>query len=430
MDVSRLFRGVNGLCLFAFAALLATVPLGYAVAGLAAAMAALLAGAWVSVGRRWCLDREDALWLLAPLLFGLVWLADVARSGEWPVGEGHRGLFLPLWPLAAALIVMAWRHFPPGFTAWRLGVGLGALSAGALAGYQHWGLGHARAGYQINAIPFGDLSLLLGMLSLIALLERMERRRPPFGWGLALGVAALAGLVGSLLSGTRGGWISLPVLTWLWYGTFYHVVSRRALLSVSAVLAVLLIAAVAVPHTGVAKRVNLAVDQVQGYFQDGEKATSVGIRLEMWRAGAHLFLEKPLTGWGEGGLQRARNKMVDAGVIHRGVERYDQLHSDVIDTAARRGLPGLASLLLLYGIPLVLFSRRLSQNRSPRVRALALSGVAVVLAFMDFGLTQTMLRDVHGLAGYLGLTLVCWVLLRAAETGNLSSSVVLTSTSR
>src|SRR5699024_3866856 len=111
-------------------------------------------------------------------------------------------------------------------------------------------------------------------------------------------------------------------------------------------------------------------------------------------------------------LQARRNELVDQGLIHRGVERYDQLHSDLIDTTARRGLVGLASLLLLYGLPLMLFARRLSPDRSSEVRALALSGVAVVAAFVDFGLTQSLLRDVHGLAGYFGLIAGCWLLLR------------------
>lgn len=415
MVVSRVFRGAASVCLFAFAASLVSVPLGYAVTGLLSGLLALVAGAWVLTGRRWQLDGEDALWLGAVVLYALVWLADVVRSGEWPVGELNRGFLLPLWPLLAVLVVMAWRSVPPSFTAWRLGIGLGALTAGGWALYERIVLDHARAGHLINAIPFGDLALLLGVLSAIALVDALEDHRRRRLWRWWLGAAAVAGLVASLASGTRGGWIALPVLIWLWYGNFYRVVSRGTLILVTVLLALSLTVAVAVPHTGVAKRVDLAVEQLLGYFQAGEKATSVGIRLEMWRAGAHLIAERPLFGWGEGGLQQRRNELVDQGLIHPGVERYDQLHSDLIDTTARRGLIGLASLLLLYGMPLLLFARRLRPDRSSEVRALALSGIAVVAAFVDFGLTQTLLRDVHGLAGYLGLTAACWLLMRRAE---------------
>ncbi len=135
----------------------------------------------------------------------------------------------------------------------------------------------------------------------------------------------------------------------------------------------------------------------------------------MWRAGARLFIERPWLGWGEGRLEAARDALVDEGVIHAGVSDYDQLHSDVIDTAARRGLLGVVSLLLLYGIPLGLFARHLRRPASHQARHLALSGLLSVLAFIDFGLTQSLLRDARGLSGYLGLLTLCWVLLKAHE---------------
>ena len=43
---------------------------------------------------------------------------------------------------------------------------------------------------------------------------------------------------------------------------------------------------------------------------------------------------------------------------------------------------------------------------------IALAGLVVVVAFIGFGLTQSMLRDARGLAGYLGLVTACWCLLR------------------
>ena len=44
-----------------------------------------------------------------------------------------------------------------------------------------------------------------------------------------------------------------------------------------------------------------------------------------------------------------------------------------------------------------------------------MAGLMTPLAFIIFGLTQSMLRDVHGLSGYLGLSIGCWVILRREE---------------
>lgn len=178
----------------------------------------------------------------------------------------------------------------------------------------------------------------------------------------------------------------------------------------------LLISTVCLPQTDVAARLVLAVDNVQRYFMAGDTATSLGLRLEMWRGGLALFTDRPIAGWGEGGLEAARDARVAAGELARGVSEYDQLHSDFIDTAARRGTLGVLSLAGLYGVPMLLFSRHLRDARRAWERTLALSGIVIVAAFIDFGLSQSLLRDPRGLAGYLGLCTICWALLKA-QTG-------------
>ena len=140
------------------------------------------------------------------------------------------------------------------------------------------------------------------------------------------------------------------------------------------------------------------------------------LRVEMWRVGVQLFSEKPLFGWGEGRLQARRDDWVAVWDLHPAVSKHDQLHSDLIDTAARRGLVGLGSLLMLYGVPLLLFARALSGRPDATTRALAVAGLVVVVAFIGFGLTQSMLRDARGLAGYLGMVTACWCLLRGRES--------------
>jgi O-antigen ligase len=180
---------------------------------------------------------------------------------------------------------------------------------------------------------------------------------------------------------------------------------------VAALLGLLLLASLS-PTLAVTERVDEAMESVDEY-DEGERGNSFGVRVEMWRVGVQLFSERPLLGWGEGRLQERRDEWVAEWGLHPAVSRYDQLHSDLIDTAARRGLVGLGSLLMLYGVPLLLFARALRGRPDATTRALAVAGLVVVVAFIGFGLTQSMLRDARGLAGYLGLITACWCLLRA-----------------
>lgn len=413
------FPLINTGLLAAFLALLLVVHQAYFVIPFLAAAVALLGLLFNGKGSRcWAWDWEDACCLGTLGLFSLLWCLDVARTGKWPVGEGNQGFYLPLWPILATVVWLGWRRWTPSSSALWYGAALGCLLAGGIAAYECWILGRGRASNGINAIPFGNLSLLLATISIVAFLVRRGHIRNTREWlkrGLFL-LAAVSGLMASILSGTRGSWIVFPVLLWLLYLAFWESLPARRLVPIGAAVAVVIIGASLLPTTGVQERVAEAVDNLEEYAE-GDTYSSLGIRLEMWRAGAHLFSEKPLLGWGEGRLEERRDQWVAEGLYNRGISRYDQLHNDMIDTAARRGLVGLASLLLLYGVPIVLFSKHLRRRKDLQGRALAVSGLIVVVAFIGFGLTQSLLRDVRGLSGFLGMLTACWCLLKATPEG-------------
>lgn len=361
------------------------------------------------------LERDDWLWILALLAFGGFWLLDVARTGRWPSDSVGWAIPLPIWPLLAVVLFIWLLRYPPGVRVFWVAVCGGALGAGSVALYERLVLGEGRASNNLNAIPFGNLSLLLGGLSLLALLWCLRRghARSPVLASMAL-LAGLFGILGSLLSGTRGGWLALPFLLVLWFRT-----SKNLLPGVWRYISVGLVAfviagAVLLPSSNVTPRLVAAVSEAQ-QLGAGEVRGSVGLRLEMWRSGLMLWSEKPLLGWGEGGVvQRVRALIADDQLSPR-IERFDQLHSDLIDTAARRGLLGMTTLLMLYGVPLWLFWRRLRSAGSAEIQLMAGAGMMVCVAYISFGLSQSMLRDPLGLSGYLGLCLACWVTLRASQ---------------
>ncbi|UYG02163.1 O-antigen ligase family protein [Halomonas sp. LR3S48] len=419
------WRWVHTILLGAFVSLLLLVPCGYKAVSLVALMLAL-AGAMLRrdpiKGARQRMDREDRLWLLSLIAFSGLWCMDAARSGVFASVKPDDEM-MPLWSLLAAGLMMWWRRYPPSRVGLWLGLVVGGVGVGVIALYERFVLGAYRADNGMNAIPFGNLSLLLGVLALVAMLGRLDRPFSSWSWLTpALGLSAVAGLAASFLSGTRGGWVAVPLLAWMSYGAFYPFLPRHRLLQTAGggwLLVVALVAMTTITGYGVTQRVERAIDDVRGYVIEGDGGSSVGLRFEMWQAGGRMFMEKPLLGWGDEGLKEARDMMVNLGLLHPGAIRHDQLHSDLVDTAARRGLLGVLALLAFYGVPAVLFARHLRCSRDIHARVLALSGLLIVTAFIGFGLTQSMLRDVRGLSGYLGLSMTCWVLLKArlAELG-------------
>lgn len=231
-----------------------------------------------------------------------------------------------------------------------------------------------------NAIPFGDMSLLLGILSL----SSMGGHRIP-GAELALRLLGLAGgCYASYLSGTRGGWIAIPPLVALLAFEYrWHVDRRR-------ILAMAVAAAAVVGSLGttlvVRDRIAAAVHDITVIRTGGRAATtSVGARLALWRASLLLYELHPWFGVGKGRLEQGLADLARKGEIPAHIVN-ERAHSDLFSTIAELGSIGAVCLALLYlGLAQPFWRHRRSSD--PALRSAAYSGLVVVTATVIYGLT-------------------------------------------
>src|SRR5690606_1205871 len=93
-------------------------------------------------------------------------------------------------------------------------------------------------------------------------------------WIPFLLLGAMGGILGSLLSGSRGGWVGMPLIFLVLYRAYGSFMSTR----LKALGAFLLVGAAAlvyvVPQFGVQQRVNLAISDMQ-HYKEGNSVTSV-----------------------------------------------------------------------------------------------------------------------------------------------------------
>ncbi|MFD1007309.1 O-antigen ligase family protein [Oceanisphaera ostreae] len=353
------------------------------------------------------LQAEDK-WLMAVIAgYSLLFLAQLMWEGA-----GSRTYDRPSRFLFAVPVLLFVFAYPPKLSWLWSGLAVGSVLTGSWAIWQKLVLGVDRATGYTYVIQFGNISMLFGLFCLAGLgwaaVQPNSKR-----WVVLLLLGAVFGVLGSLLSGTRGGWIGLPFVFLVLYRAYGNLLAVKLRLGIMAGLLALVALVYVVPQTGVQSRVHRAFTDIDLYISGQSQTTSLGARFEMWQGALILIAEKPLTGWGWEGYQIGMQALVDKGeVIQFAADHH--AHNEYLDNFARRGILGLLSLLALYLVPLRLFARRLTESNL-ELRALATAGAILPVAFMDFGLSQVFFGHNSGVMVYAFWLAVLWGTLRAYE---------------
>lgn len=258
-----------------------------------------------------------------------------------------------------------------------------------------------------NPIPYGNTALLLGFLSVMTI--RWDDYRDAWMRRLGIGLKLLgfaAGLYASYLSGTRGGWLAIPLFLVLCSFNFGWV--KRWQDGLTAAAAVVLAMALLLASPIGRERVMATESDLAQLTHDAAPSTSLGARLQLWRASIRMFEAHPLLGVGKGHLKSHLQTMADAGAISPLVVNQ-RAHSEFFSTIAELGAVGVVCLALLYLGPLVYFLR---YRRSPHrdVSTAAYCGIAVSGSVIIFGLSIDVLTVVMSTA----LIALMWAVLLAA----------------
>ncbi|WP_252107303.1 MULTISPECIES: O-antigen ligase family protein [unclassified Halomonas] len=346
------------------------------------------------------LTRQDK-WIIAVLF---AYCAVVGGLGGMEAGAP--GFDRPSRFLLAIPVLLLILHYPPLLSWLWGGLALGAIGAGSWALWQNLVLNVERADGFVHVIQFGNLSMLMGVFSLAGLGWALGRRGRALWFALLLAGACL-GMLGSLLSGSRGGWIGLPFIAFVLYRSYGRGFSLKTrAVAVGLILAIAAIMYVT-PQTGVQERIQAGINDVTQYVGGGDRDTSLGLRFQMWRGAGLLIAKHPVLGWGDTGYVQAMQALGESGQINPAAAGFDHAHNDFIDATAKRGVVGLTILLALYLVPMRLFASGLS-HENYRVRSIAVAGTLLPVAYIDFGLSQTFMAHNSGAMFYAFWLAVWW----------------------
>ncbi|MBP0597667.1 O-antigen ligase family protein [Herbaspirillum sp. LeCh32-8] len=234
----------------------------------------------------------------------------------------------------------------------------------------------------VPGVVFSNVALLLGVWLLLSL--RLGQSR----WLL---VCKLIGIVAAcyvtFMIKTRGTWLALPFFAvfFVWYLRSLKAWQKAAILLIPLVL----LGAGAMRSDAVGERLAGVRNDLTAYADGGNRDTSVGQRLEIWRASWLMFREQPLWGVGRQQFKPELYRLAGEGKVSASIVELPHAHNGLMFQMALWGSGGLIAWMLVYLAPMVYFARAL-RHADDVVRTWAAMGMCLCIGFMVFDMTDVM----------------------------------------
>ena len=379
--------------------LLAVLGLGYSIYG--------VIKKW-----QWSLSKEDKMLIYSYLFYFATFIISfVVHQGKIRELDNPSRvlLFIPMFLLLL--------HIPPRLNTVLYAIPLGAIVAGITAIYDKLVL-HSEMAFssRIMHIQGGDISMSLGMFSFAIGFYFFQKTQLKLT-ALCI-LAALFGILGSILSTARGGWPALPILLIALLWIYRRNLSKTFFITLIGLFALAIIGIIQMPNNQISARFAAAQDDIQQYLEQGNGSTSVGARFDMWQSVFIMVQEKPILGWGtQGAPPQKRHQLAEQGIISQYAGQFTHAHNQYLDDLSKRGIVGLVAFLAIFVIPLRRFMQGLKSD-SAETKLIAVLGTLHVLTVMIYCLSQSFFTHNSGNLFYFFLTIV-WYALFTTQQGNI-----------
>ncbi|AOF53405.1 RfaL protein [Rodentibacter caecimuris] len=356
---------------------------------------------------KWDLSKEDKWLIYSYIFYFTVFVLSLLMN------EG-KGRELDN-PSRAILLIPAFIFLlrtPLKLCALIYAIPLGAVIAGFVALYDKFIL-HSPMAYapRTMQIQGGDIAMSLGLFSFVIGLYFWQKSHKKIA-ALCI-IASFGGVLGSILSTARGGWVALPVMLMVVLWIYRRSLSKRFFLSLIGMFAVVVVGVSQMPNSRVMERLSLIQYDIVRYEKNNAN-TSLGLRFEMWKSAVGMIKEKPVLGWGEQGATEKRKQDVETKVVAGHIGQFTHAHNQYLDDFSKRGIVGLIAFLAILFVPLFQFKRRLNSS-SLETKLIASLGIVHIFSVMIYCLSQGFFAHNSGNIFYFFLTIVFLAMLKQSE---------------
>ncbi|PQJ68139.1 O-antigen ligase family protein [Photobacterium angustum] len=254
-------------------------------------------------------------------------------------------------------------------------------------------------------IQSGNMAMTLGLISLTISIHFLGKKS---WWKFIFTlIAAFLGIYASFLSGSRGGWIFLPV------AIVYLAFSNRQLITKKIALVSILVLGTAIfsmdQNKEITSRLDAATYQVIQYQKGHDENSSLGVRFELWKSAIYTTEQHPIFGSGYQGREVLREKWAHDGLVNAQVIKeylHSHSHNQFLEDLSVRGVIGLTALLAIFIIPLGIFITNHRIANSPQQKMINQCGAISVIMMIGYCLSQAMFRHNSGIIFYSLITVI------------------------
>ncbi len=265
---------------------------------------------------------------------------------------------------------------------------MGLVSLGQYGGYiDMFTQGTDRPSGSVNPMRYAAVALIF--LCFVANSWFMEGLKGSF-IKLLLILVVCMGLAACVLTQTRGVWLAIPLLGLLYGGYAYKKAGKGYFIAI--LFGGGLLVGLFSQADFVQKRIDMTVNNFVKY-QGGNGNSSLGTRLDMYKASLILAKEKPFFGHGLGVFRDKSRELKNSGVLGQKVRAEVGVrktpHNEFFQALVERGLFGLAITILLFAVPGFIFYRAVKSG-SEKITYYGLCGLSMLTVFFVAGQTGTL----------------------------------------
>jgi len=259
--------------------------------------------------------------------------------------------------------------------------------------------------YFVDALSFGSLTLLIGLISIATLIIFWNNTK--LYVKIYLMLSATIGFYFSIMSGSRTGWLSIPIILIFTLNNFMIKIFGK--IKSFLIVSLFIISIILLAHLQpiLINKFYLIFEEILNYrWNDVNPDNSVGMRISFYRMALFYFSNNPINGWGDVGWIKLINSPEIAYYTTELTREYARngFHNEIITSSIRSGVWGLVSSINLFLIPILVTLKLRKYDFNYQIKIMRFFVLIFVIHLFIAGIT-TEVTNLVFLASFIGFTI-------------------------